>query len=167
MEQTAPSRELLQVAERIRELRGIFGYSVDEMARKTDVMPEMYLNYETGAVDLPFTFIHKCALAFGVSLSDLLEGQSATLTGYTVTRRGAGRATASEDGISIQSLAPMFKDKMAEPYWVRYEYEEALQHTPIHTVTHSGPLRTRPSGPRGSPSPVFAATSARPSPSRS
>ncbi len=138
MEQTAPSRELLQVAERIRELRGIFGYSVDEMARKTDVMPEMYLNYETGAVDLPFTFIHKCALAFGVSLSDLLEGQSATLTGYTVTRRGAGRATASEDGISIQSLAPMFKDKMAEPYWVRYEYEEALQHTPIHTVTHSG-----------------------------
>jgi len=43
MEQTAPSRELLQVAERIRELRGIFGYSVDEMARKTDVMPEMYL----------------------------------------------------------------------------------------------------------------------------
>ena len=28
-----------------------------------------------GTVDFPFTFMHKCALAFGVELTDLLEGQ--------------------------------------------------------------------------------------------
>ena len=32
--------------------------------------------------------MHKCALAFGVELTDLLEGQSAKLSSYTVTRRG-------------------------------------------------------------------------------
>jgi acetyl-CoA synthetase len=29
---------------------------------------------------------------------------------------------AKEDGIEISSLAPMFRNKVAEPYWVRYAY---------------------------------------------
>lgn len=46
--------------------------------------------------------------------------------------------TAKEDGISIQNLAPLFRGKLAEPYWVRYDYSEELQHRPIHLTTHSG-----------------------------
>ena len=46
--------------------------------------------------------------------------------------------TAKEDGISIQNLAPMFRKKIAEPYWVRYEYNEELQNKPIHLTKHSG-----------------------------
>ena len=30
-------------------------------------------------------------------------------------------AWAQEEGIAISNLAPKFKDKLAEPYWVRYE----------------------------------------------
>ncbi len=89
-------------------------------------------------MDLPFTFIHKCALAFGIEITDLLEGYSAHLSSYTVTRKGRGVTTARERGIQIQHLAPMFRGKMAEPYWVKYDYLPELQHRPIHMTTHSG-----------------------------
>ena len=55
--------------------------------------------FEKGEDDLPFTFIHKCALAFDVEITDLLEGQSAKLSTYNVTRRGKGQTTANEEGI--------------------------------------------------------------------
>ena len=99
---------------------------------------EIYSQYESGTVDFPFTFLHKCSKAFGVEITVLLEGHSAKLSGYTVTRRGKGLVTASEDGITIQDLAPMFRQKLATPYYVTYEYSEDLQDEPIHTTTHDG-----------------------------
>ena len=129
---------LMEIAERIREMREIVGYSEAEMAEKTEVIVEQYHSYEQGTVDFPFTFMHKCALAFGVELTDLLEGQSAKLSSYTVTRRGMGPVTASEDGITIQNMAAMFRQKLATPYWVTYQYSKELQSQPIHTTTHAG-----------------------------
>ena len=130
--------QLSEVATRIKELREIMGFSVVEMTEKTNVTEAQYLAYESGKEDIPFSFIHKCALAFGVEMTDLLEGSSAKLTTYTVTRKGQGQETAKEDGIDIANLAPKFKDKLAEPYYVTYEYSPAQQNKPIHLTTHSG-----------------------------
>ena len=129
---------LFEIARRIKEMRDISGYSVEEMARKTQVSVEDYLRYEAGDLDFPFTFIYKCSLAFNIGMSDILEGESARLNSYTVTRKGQGQETAKEDGIEIQNLAPMFHKKLAEPYFVTYEYREDLQNLPVHTTTHSG-----------------------------
>ena len=130
--------QLQNIALRIREMRDILGYSVQKMAKLTEVSEEQYKAYESGTVDLPFTYMHKCAKVFGLEITDLLEGHSPKLTGYTVSRRGKGLVTASEDGITIQDMAPMFHKKIATPYWVTYEYSEDLQHKPIHTTTHTG-----------------------------
>ena len=135
---TVATETLTEIAARIREMREVAGFSTAEMAEKTEVSESEYLQYEAGALDFPFTFIHKCALAFGVGITDLLEGESARLQSYTVTRRGQGQQTAREEGIEIQNLAPMFRKKLAEPYWVRYTYSEELQHKPIHLTKHSG-----------------------------
>src|SRR5699024_10311288 len=51
---------------------------------------------------------------------------------------GQGQQTAKEPGIEISNLAPFFRNKLAEPYYVTYEYDEAQQHRPIHLTTHSG-----------------------------
>ena len=130
--------QLSEIATRIKELREIMGFSVQQMTEKTDVNEQTYLSYESGQVDIPFSFIHKCALAFGVDMTDLLEGSSARLSTYTVTRKGKGQETAKEDGIDIANLAPKFKDKLAEPYYVTYEYSQSQQNKPIHLTTHSG-----------------------------
>ncbi len=138
MDTTHVNTQLMEVAFRIREMRGICGFTEMEMARKTDTTPEEYRAYEAGMVDLPFTFIHKCSLAFGIGITDLLEGHSAHLSSYTVTRRGEGQQTAKEPGIEISNLAPFFRNKLAEPYYVTYDYDEAQQRMPIHLTTHSG-----------------------------
>ena len=133
-----PTTQLMNIAARIRDMRDILGYSSQKMAELTEVSESDYRLYETGTVDLPFTFLHKCAGVFGVEITVLLEGRSAKLSGYTVTRKGKGLVTASEDGITIQDMAPMFRKKLATPYWVTYEYSADLQDKPIHTVTHAG-----------------------------
>ncbi len=130
--------QLSEIASRIKELRDIMGWSVEQMAEKTEVTVEKYEAYESGKKDIPFTFIHKCALAFDVEMTELLEGNTAKLSSYTVTRKGQGQETAKEDGIDIANLAPKFKDKLAEPYWVKYEYSASQQNKPIHLTTHSG-----------------------------
>ena len=130
--------KLKEIAFRIKEMREITGISVEDMATKTEVTVDEYKKYECGELDFPFTFIHKCSQVFGIGITDLLEGESAHLSSYTVTRKGMGQQTAKENGIEIQNLAPFFDKKIAEPYWVRYSYDASLQDKPIHLTKHSG-----------------------------
>ena len=132
------TNKLFEVAQRIKEMRDICGFTVEDMAEKTEVSVEQYNIYEAGKIDLPFSFVHKCALAFDIGLTDLLEGHSAVLTSYTVTRKGKGQTTASENGIEIKNLAPKFRKRLSDPYMVRYEYSAELENKPIHTTTHAG-----------------------------
>jgi len=130
--------KIMDVALRIWELREVSGFSREEMAEKLSLSVEMYDSYESGREDLPFSFIHNCALLFGVELTDLLEGWSAHLTSYSVMRRGKGRVTSREQNIEVRDLAPRFKHKIAEPYWVTYTYSDDQQSKPIPLASHSG-----------------------------
>ena len=127
-----------EVAMRIREMRLVVGYSEAQMAALTGMDAQQYNLYESGAEDLPFSFIYSCARAFNMELTELLEGNNARLSSYTVTRRGKGQLTAKEAGIEISNMAPLFRKKVAEPYWVTYEWDESLQNKPIHTTVHNG-----------------------------
>ena len=131
-------KHLSEVAERIRELRMVLGMSPEEAAERTGFSLDDYLAYEQGGQDLPFSFIHNCALAFDVDMAELLEGRAPMLRHYQVTRGGNGQTAVDDDGILIRDLAPRFSGKLAEPYIVRYEYDEEQQHKPIHTDVHSG-----------------------------
>ncbi|MDO5014810.1 MAG: AMP-binding protein [Clostridia bacterium] len=119
-------------------MREISGFTQAEMAEKTGVSLEEYQNYESGTQDFPFTFIHKCSSIFDIGVTDILEGVSAHLSFYNITRKGQGQETAKEQGIDIKNLAPLFRQKIAEPYYVKYEFSQELQNRPIHLTTHSG-----------------------------
>ena len=138
MTEKSTQAAVTEIAARIREMRDIFGFSTAEMANRTQLSEEQYIEYESGIIDLPFTFLHNCALVFNVELTELLEGRTANLTTYTVTRSGGGQVTAREQGIEILNLAPEFRQKLAEPYSVRYAYSEEKQNRPIQLTKHSG-----------------------------
>ena len=138
MNMTDTKGMLYEVGTRIKALREIAGYSVVYMAEQTKLDVETYMDYEAGKADLPFTFIHNCARIFGVDITDLIEGRSANLRSYTVTRKGEATVTAKEEGIVIGNLAPLFSKKIAEPFWVTYSYSEELQNQEIHTHSHPG-----------------------------
>ena len=130
--------KIREMAERIRELREITRYTPEEMAAKTDVTTEEYLACENGQRDLNFAFIYRCALAFGVNVTDIIDGVSPKLKSYTVTRSGAGQRIEQAHGMTYYNLAYAFQNRIAEPLYVRSEYNEEAQHKDIELTTHAG-----------------------------
>ncbi len=130
--------KIREMAERIRELREIVRYTPEEMAAKTDVSAEEYLRCERGESDLNFAFIYRCALAFGVDVTDIIEGISPTLKSYTVTRSGAGQRIEQAHGMVYYNLASAFQNRIAEPLYVRSAYDEEAQKKDIELTTHAG-----------------------------
>jgi acetyl-CoA synthetase len=89
---------IAEVAQRIRALRESCEVSVEEMAKCTGVTVEAYEQLEAGETDFTFTFIYKCASRLGADPTDLLMGQSPTLSEYTVNRQGEGLPIARRKG---------------------------------------------------------------------
>ena len=130
--------KIREMAQRIRELREITRFTPEEMAKKTDVTAEEYLACERGESDLNFAFIYRCALAFGVDVTDIIEGISPTLKSYTVTRSGAGQKIDQAHGMLYYNLAASFQNRIAEPLYVCCDYSEEAQHKDIELTTHAG-----------------------------
>ena len=137
-EKTDLKAQLAEVAERIRTMREIIGLSEEEMAQRTGVTLEEYRSFESGEHDFSFTFIFKCAERFGIDPTDLIKGTSPRLSTYTVTRRGEGLPITRRQGFKYLNLAPLFKGKTAEPFFVTMPYNEAEQKVAIKLSTHQG-----------------------------
>ncbi len=129
---------LKEVAGRIKDLRVAKGYTPEELAKLTGVSVEDYMLLEKGETDFSFTFIYKCAKACGVEVVDLLEGRSTTLTSFAITRRGEGLKILKQHGVEYNNLAPKFKEKLAEPFLVKFPYLAEEQNAPMKLNSHNG-----------------------------
>ena len=125
--------KIQEMAHRIRELREIEGYTIAEMAAKTDVTAQEYLDCETGRSDLTFAFIYRCALAFNVDVTDIIQGSSPKLQSFTVTRRGAGQRIEEAHGMVYHNMAWSFKNRIAEPLYVEATYNREADGTVVFT----------------------------------
>ncbi|MBR2406954.1 MAG: AMP-binding protein [Clostridia bacterium] len=130
--------KIKEMAGRIRALRELEGLSVEEMAVKTGVSAAEYTECESGKSDLNFAFIYRCAMALNVNVTDIIEGYSPTLKSYTVTRFGAGQKVSQAHGMTYYNLAYAFRNRIAEPLYVRSVYDEAAQQKDIELTTHAG-----------------------------
>ncbi len=130
--------KIREVSARIHALREEAGLTAQEMAEKTGVTANEYIACEEGRADLTFAFIYRCATAFRVDVTDLIEGESPNLHAYTVTRRGDGQRIEQAHGMVYYNLAPSFKNRISEPLFVRAAYSEEAQHSPIELTTHAG-----------------------------
>jgi len=130
--------KIQEMAGRIRALREIVGFTPHEMAAKTDVTVEEYLLCEEGKSDLNFAFIYRCSLALGVNVTDIIEGHSPRLRSCTVTRKGGGQEISEAHGMTYYNMAYAFKNRIAEPLYVKSEYDPDAQHRDIELTTHAG-----------------------------
>lgn len=129
---------LKEIARRIKDLREAKGYTQEELAKLTGVSAEDYRVLELGETDFSFTFIYKCAKACDVEVIDLIEGRSTTLTSFAITRKGDGLKIVKSKGYVYNNLAPKFKEKLAEPFLVKFPYLEEEQNAPIKLNSHNG-----------------------------
>ena len=130
--------KIKEMARRIRDLREIEDLTISQMAAKTGVSEEEYERCENGESDLNFAFIYRCALAFNVDVTDIIEGKSPTLKSYTLTRRGDGQKIEQAHGMVYYNLAAPFKNRIAEPLYVCSQYSEEAQQKDIELTTHEG-----------------------------
>lgn len=130
--------KIREMAARIRELRQIENLTPDEMAVKTGVSVQEYMDCENGESDLNFAFIYRCALALNVNVTDIIEGHSPKLNSYTVTRSGGGQEISDAHGMTYYNLAYAFQNRIAEPLFVRSRYDENAQNRDIELTTHAG-----------------------------
>lgn len=130
--------QLQEMASRIRELRRISNLSTAEMAQRTGVSEAEYTSCETGGHDLSFAFIYRCAMAFGVNVTDIIEGTSPTLRGYAITRAGEGARIEQAHGMVYYNLAAPFQNRISEPLYVEVGYNPAAEQNEIELTTHEG-----------------------------
>ncbi len=130
--------KIKEMASRIKELRQIESLSTLEMAEKTGVSEEEYIKCEEGLSDLNFAFIYRCANAFSVDVTDIIEGDSPNLHSYTLTRAGKGQKIEQAHGMTYFNLAAKFKNRIAEPLYVCSAYSEEAQNREIELTSHKG-----------------------------
>ena len=110
--------KIREVAARIKELREISGFTAEEMAIRTGMTTEEYLQCEEGNRNLSIAFLYRCTLSFGVDMSDLLEGRSAKLRSYDLTRRGEGQRIEEAHHMIGWNLAADFRNRIALPLFM-------------------------------------------------
>ncbi len=130
--------QVKQTAERIKELRLVFKKTPEEMAEITGVTVEDYNLCESGEHDFSFTFLHKCAIAFGVDIKDLITGEEAKLSRYTVVKNGEGEIIERRSGFKYNQLASDFRHKLSEPFMVHAPYTAGNETAQIMLSTHAG-----------------------------
>ncbi len=130
--------KIKEMAARIKELREIEGFTAEEMAAKTGVSASEYLACENGEKDLNFAFIYRCALAFNVDVTSIIEGNTPKLTNYVFTKSGKGQKIEKAHGMTYFNLAAKFKNKIAEPLFVEAAYSEEQQNKDIELTSHDG-----------------------------
>ncbi len=130
--------KIKEMAGRIRELREITGLTVAEMAVRTGVSEEEYRLCEAGAYELNISFLYRCALSFGVDVTDLIEGQSPKLRAYSLTRAGAGQRIEEAHHMVAYNLASGFQNRIALPLYMELGYRAGAEHEDIELTTHDG-----------------------------
>ena len=126
------------VAARIRELREISGFTVEEMAQRTGVSVEEYIACEAGSKNLSIAFLYRCVLIFGVDMGDLLEGHSPKLRSYALTRKGEGQRIEEAHHMVGFNLAAGFRNRIALPLYMEMPYREGAEQEEIALTTHEG-----------------------------
>ncbi|MBO5323266.1 MAG: AMP-binding protein [Oscillospiraceae bacterium] len=135
---TGVDLKIQEVAGRIRELREVHGFSVEEMARRTDLSVEEYIACEAGQRNLSIAFLYRCTLSLGVDMGDLLEGHSPKLRGYALTRKGEGQRIEEAHHMVGFNLASGFRNRIALPLYMEIAYRKDAEQEDIELVTHEG-----------------------------
>ncbi|HRW57377.1 MAG TPA: helix-turn-helix transcriptional regulator, partial [Oscillospiraceae bacterium] len=69
---------------RIRELREVCGYSVEEFAEALGIDAKTYAGYEKDGADIPISVIFQVANKCSVDFNEIVTGTSAKLNTYHI-----------------------------------------------------------------------------------
>ena len=122
-----------EIAARIRELREVCDYTVEQLASELGLSAEQYAAYEQNG-DFPISVIYEIANKFNVDFNELITGEPSRIDTFQVVRRGQGRSISRYEGYRFKDLAFRYADKIMQPLLVTLEPSDE----PAKLVSHSG-----------------------------
>lgn len=128
--------DIRKVAIRLKEMRKITGKSTDDMAKRLGITNEKYLEYESGEVDMPISFLSEVAAVFGVQVYELLSGDAPRLKIYQHVKAGKGLQIERSKQYDYQHLAYNFLNNKVLPLLVSVDPQGG--HEEISTNIHMG-----------------------------
>jgi len=116
--------KMKQIASRLKEIREISDFSVDEIAARLGIPVSQYLGYEDSGENVPISVLYALANIYGVDITELLTGNSPRLSNYCVVKEGQSTGVDRYPGYHFESLAYNFKRRIMEPLMVTVEPDE-------------------------------------------
>lgn len=123
-----------EIGARLRELREVSDYTIEDLAAELNLSPEVYASYEENGKDVPISVIYEIANKFKVDFAELVTGQSAKLQTYHLIRRGGGKVVNRNPEYHFEDLAYRYANKVMQPLLVTLEPSD----DPAKLITHSG-----------------------------
>lgn len=125
-----------EIGIRIRGIREIEGITQEEFAARLSIPVETIAQYEKGELDIPVSILHDISATFDISITELLTGEKARMSVYSVVRDGKGVGIERRKAYDYKSLAYNFSDRKIDPYLITVEPKPAGE--PLHMTSHSG-----------------------------
>ncbi len=123
-----------EIGARLRELREVSDYSIEELAAELGLSPEVYASYEENGKDVPISVIYEISQKFKVDFTEIVTGQSAKLETYHLIRKGGGKIINRNPEYHFEDLAYRYANKIMQPLLVTLEPSDAV----AKLITHSG-----------------------------
>lgn len=123
-----------EIPQRIRELRDISGYSVEEFAAELNLDPAIYQGYEDGTLDIPISVIYDISQKFNMDFTEIITGVAAKIDTYQVVRKGQGEVIQRHSRYFYQDLGYNYNRKLMQPLLVTLDpYEDE-----VSLMSHKG-----------------------------
>lgn len=107
-----------EIGDRIKGIRELCDLNVDELAEKIGTKPELLSQYEAGAIDIPVSILHDISTELNIGMTELLTGESAKLSVYSVVRSGRGVGIDRRAAYDYKSLAYNFANRKIDPFLI-------------------------------------------------
>ena len=125
-----------EIGARIRGIRELNEVSVDALAEQINTSPAQLSAYEKGEADIPISVLHDISGAFGIGFTELLTGEKARLSQYSVVRKGKGVRVDRYSAYNYEALAYNFTERNMEPFVVTLEPKPEGE--PFSLTSHGG-----------------------------
>lgn len=124
-----------EIGLRIKGIRELSELSLQELAQKINIDPQLLSGYEMGKNDIPVSVLHDISGVLPISMTELLTGEAAKLSVYSVVKKGEGVGVDRRQAYNYQSLAYNFANRTIDPFLITIPVKEDDD---FSLNTHSG-----------------------------
>jgi transcriptional regulator with XRE-family HTH domain len=124
------------IGERIRGIRELSDLTLETLAAKVNTTARQLDLYEKGEADIPLSILHDLSSKLSITMTELLTGEGAKMSVYSVTRKGKGKGVDRRKAYDYKSLAYNFSRRKMDPFVITIEAKP--DDAPFSLNTHGG-----------------------------